>query len=133
MKREIKFRPIESLRMPMSSFLDCAKLLSLDTGDDLETVGMSSETDTVSICIYGDADKEYAIEVSDFVIRLGEKWIPVPPMPSQKAALQALLSNQVEELREKRNADIERTMAQLDRENEIERYGREDTLYNDNY
>ena len=119
--------------MESTLFLMCASKLRRDTGDDLETVGMSAEFNGVSIDIYGDSDKGHELIISEFVIKDNEKWVSVEPTASQKSSLQAVLYAEVLKVTEIQNEAIERVWAQMERENEIEKYGREGAIYNSHY
>lgn len=113
----------------MPRFIRCASHLTRDTGNDLDTVGLSSEYNNTSISIYGDYDNGHELIISEFVIKVGGVWTEVSPTDTQRAALAAILAKEVENVRQIRDEDIEMTLAQLDLENEIDRYGMEGAVY----
>lgn len=111
-------------------FLRCLQALKLDTGYDLESIGLTSEVDNFAISIYAKQSTEYRLEIVDFHYKdeLG-KWRPAKPTLYQYVELKKALKREVELIygtleERKQRAEADR------KENELEdRYGHPGALY----
>lgn len=110
-------------------FLMCASKMKRDTGNDIETVGLSSTFGNITISCYGELDSNHELIIEDFGEMRKGKWVQMQPTESQIDALKALLSSEVEKVNQVKSDQEREQSEQLQHERDYYKYGQEGALY----
>ena len=118
--------------MKDQQFLLAACKLKRNSGTDLGTIGMEAKTQSVEIVIHGDYSDNYELNF-DVVYRYKKHWHIAHLSESQKKVLEIILEKEVEHVQEQEKIANEVENEQEQYAKDVQRYGRTDTLYNENY
>lgn len=119
--------------MLQSTFNELLAELKIDTGNDLETIGLSAERGIYNLNIFGTREEEYKLNIVEFGIYEDKTWTDLEPTIEQKLALKNKLQlaqiaieaeNEEEALKEGRAKQNAR---------DLEKYGQEGAIYSKDY
>lgn len=115
-------------------FNECIRRMRLDTGEDLETIGMSGETKNLILCVSGSQDNTYQLQIDQCLVRDNRgDWVDARPTVPQWSILDNMLKREVHLIYGvKSDAQIDEDRARQEAE-DLHKYGHPGAIYSKYY
>ena len=107
--------------------------LKRDTGNEIDVIGMSCETNNVVLNVYGEMQSDHEMIVDQCLFKNKKKWHSVELCEAHIKAIEIVFRAEVEKVKEAYKIEGESEMESEQYAKDVQRFGRPDVLFNDFY